>query len=76
MAIAHKIIIAAYHMLSTGESYKELGDGYLDQRVKTRITNNLVRRLERMGYQVTLQAPPMPTAPSPTAKDSPTQEAA
>jgi transposase len=54
MAIAHKILIAAYHVLSTGADYKDLGDGYLDHLDKTKVASQLVRRLNRLGYQVTL----------------------
>ena len=55
MAIGHKILVAAYHMLSTGTSYKDLGASYLDGLDPRRVTRNLVRRLERLGYGVTLQ---------------------
>jgi transposase len=54
MAIAHKILIAAYHLLSTGGPYRELGATYLDGLEKRRTTRNLVRRLERLGYDVTI----------------------
>lgn len=54
MAIGHKILIAAYHMLSTSMPYKDLGATYLDGLEKRRTTRNLVRRLERLGYEVTL----------------------
>jgi transposase len=54
MAIGHKILIAAYHMLSTRSEYKDLGATYLDGLEKRRITGNLVRRLERLGYEVTI----------------------
>ena len=54
VAIAHKIIVAAYHMLKTGASYKELGETYLDRIDQGRVAKNLVRRLERLGYQVSI----------------------
>jgi hypothetical protein len=54
MAIGHKILIAAYHMLATGMSYRDLGATYLDGLETRRTTRNLVRRLERLGYEVTL----------------------
>jgi transposase len=54
--VAHKISIATYHILSTGKPYRELGGDYLDQRAQRRTKQNLVRRLERMGYDVTLTA--------------------
>ncbi len=55
MAIAHKILIVVYHMLSTGASYKDLGEAYLDQLSRDRVTANLVRRLQRLGYHVEIQ---------------------
>jgi hypothetical protein len=53
-AIAHKILVAIYHMLSQQVSYNDLGDLYLDKLNKNHLTRNLVHRLERLGYQVTL----------------------
>lgn len=54
VAIAHKILKAAYVMLSTGADYKDLGAAYLDSIDTQRVTVNLVRRLERLGYNVAL----------------------
>ena len=42
-------------MLSGDVSYHDLGDLYLDKLNKHHLTRNLVRRLERLGYCVTLQ---------------------
>lgn len=55
IAIAHKILIAAYQILC-GNPYRDLGDAYLDRLSRHRVTNQLVRRLERMGYDVQLVA--------------------
>ena len=55
VAIAHKILVAIYHMLSGEVPYHDLGDLYLDKLHKHHLTRNLVRRLERLGYCVTLQ---------------------
>jgi len=54
VAIAHKILVAIYHMLSQQVSYNDLGDLYLDKLNKNHLTRNLVHRLERLGYVVTL----------------------
>lgn len=54
VAVAHKIIVAAYHMLKTNTGYKELGESYLDRLDEGRVAKNLVRRLERLGYKVDL----------------------
>ena len=55
VAVAHKILVAIYHMLSHQVSYNELGDAYLDKHNKHQLTRNLVQRLERLGYSVTLE---------------------
>lgn len=52
MAIAHKILIATYHVLSTGTPYRELGELYLDRRNRRTVASNLVHRLKRLGYTV------------------------
>src|SRR6516164_6169603 len=54
VAIAHKILVSIYHMLSHNASYNDLGDLYLDKFNKSHLTRNLVRRLERLGFSVTL----------------------
>ncbi|HEY3216700.1 MAG TPA: IS110 family transposase [Candidatus Eisenbacteria bacterium] len=54
LAIAHKILVAAYHMLSTGADYRDLGESYLDRVRQHVVANHLVRRLQRLGYDVQL----------------------
>ena len=50
MAIAHKILVAAYHMLANGSDYRDLGEAYLDRIGRRAATHSLVRRLERLGF--------------------------
>jgi transposase len=54
MAIAHESVIAAFHMLATGEAFRDLGETYLDQVARKRSTTKLVQRLSNLGYEVTL----------------------
>jgi transposase len=54
VAIAHKILVAAYHMLARRVDYRDLGEAYLDQIDQTRTAANLKRRLERLGYVVSI----------------------
>ncbi|HZY04760.1 MAG TPA: IS110 family transposase [Anaeromyxobacteraceae bacterium] len=54
MAVAHKLLIAVYHVLLTGE-YRDLGPTYLDSIHKRRTTRTLVRRLELLGFEVNLK---------------------
>jgi transposase len=55
IAIAHKILISAYQMLRTTTVFRELGPTYLDTRDKERVATNLVRRLEALGFTVTIE---------------------
>jgi transposase len=55
LAIAHKILVCAYHMLAQRVPYRELGEAYLDRRREKRTVANLTRRLERLGYHVSLE---------------------
>jgi transposase len=55
LAIAHKILIAAYHMLRNDCPYKDLGLAYLDTLSVTVVKATLVKRLERLGYRVSLE---------------------
>jgi transposase len=54
VAIAHKLLIAVFHVLGQGATFKDLGETYLDAHRKDRTAKHLVRRLETLGYRVTL----------------------
>jgi len=55
LAIGHKLLVCAYHMLSTGTVYKDLGEHYQDKRDTQRATDRCVRRLEKLGFKVVLE---------------------
>ncbi len=58
IAVAHSILVIAYHMLKNGTSYYELGGDYFDKRNEQQVQQRLVKRLERLGYQVALAPKP------------------
>ena len=56
VAVAHAIIVAVWHMLSTGETYHDLGpDHFQKRRDPEQQAQRLVRQLADLGYQATLQ---------------------
>lgn len=55
VAVAHSILVMSYHMIKRKEPYKELGSTYFDKRDMVKVTNRLVGRLEKLGYEVSLQ---------------------
>jgi transposase len=55
-ALRHSILIAAYHILERGVPYQELGVDYFDQRRSLQQrTKRLVRQLQQLGHNVTLE---------------------
>lgn len=55
LAVAHSILIIAYHLLRDGTEYRELGGDYFDQRNQQYLQRNLVKRLEGLGFKVSLE---------------------
>jgi transposase len=53
-AVKHSILTAIWHMLSTGETYRDLGADFFTNRDPERQTRRLVKQLERLGHHVTL----------------------
>jgi hypothetical protein len=47
-------VVVIYHVLRTGRPYDELGMDYFDHLHAARIERHHVRRLEQLGYTVTL----------------------
>ena len=55
MAVAHSIVVSAFYMLCRHEPYRELGANYFDTRRQAHVVDQLTRRIERLGYRVTLE---------------------
>ncbi len=55
VAVAHTLLVIIYHVLTTGEVYRELGADYFDRRNKEALARRLVKRLATLGYTVTLE---------------------
>jgi hypothetical protein len=60
-AVGHSTLAAVWHMLRTGELYRDLGSDYFVRQNPDRITRRLVRRLEALGHTMLLQAPEVAT---------------
>ena len=54
-AVMHSMLVAYWHMFTTGETYRDLGGDYYARRDPTRQIKRLVAQLERLGHNVTLQ---------------------
>ena len=55
VAVGHAILVICWHLLSTGETYNDLGGDYFDKRrTSTAHQRRLVGQLEAMGLDVTI----------------------
>ena len=54
IAMAHTILVIAYHLLAHGTEYRELGGNYFDKLRPERLRQYYVRRLHQLGYEVQL----------------------
>ncbi|HSB79109.1 MAG TPA: IS110 family transposase [Candidatus Methylomirabilis sp.] len=60
VAVAHSMLVIAYHILKDGTTYRELGHDYFDRRDTARLQRRLITRLESLGLRVTVE--PFPQA--------------
>lgn len=60
VAVMHSILVIAYHLIQRNEPYRELGANYFDKQKPESTAQRLVKRLERLGFQVSLQATSLP----------------
>ena len=60
VAVAHSLLIAVYHILRDGVPYHDLGPQHFDRLHPTQLAQQLVKRLERLGHKVTLEAASAP----------------
>jgi transposase len=55
VAVAHSILVSAYHMLLRQQTYHDLGGNYFDERKKESLLSRLLYRLQKLGYTVQLE---------------------
>lgn len=55
VAVAHSILVTIYHMLKTGSAYQDLGSDHFQRDDRNRVQRSYVRRLERLGFKVTIE---------------------
>jgi len=60
VAVARTILQSTYHMISRGTPYQDLGENYYDQRNPQKLAQRLAKRIEKLGFKVSLQSIPAP----------------
>lgn len=60
IAVAHRILIALYHVLKEGKPFHDLGATYYDERHQTQLIKRTQRRFAQLGLKLTVE----PLAPA------------
>jgi len=55
IAIAHRILIALYHMLKQRKPFKDLGAIYYDERHQAQLIKRTERRFAQLGLKLTVE---------------------
>ncbi len=55
VAVSHTLLVIIYHMLRDNEEYRDLGPHFFETLDTTRQRDSAVRRLQALGYKVTLE---------------------
>ncbi len=55
MAVAHAMLRIAYYLLTRTEFHVDLGEDYFDKQKQQSIVNHSIKRLEKLGYEVTVK---------------------
>ena len=55
VALAHSILVTAYHMLKQKRHFLELGGDFFDVINRDKVRNRLVQRLTKLGFEVQLK---------------------
>jgi transposase len=55
VAVAHHLLITAYHVLASQTTYQEPGADYYDRGHTERVARRAVQTLQQQGYRVTLE---------------------
>ena len=67
MAVVHQLLTIIFHIVRDGTVYQELGAAHFALKNKSKVTDKLIERLQKLGYYVTLQQiqPPLVNACDP-----------
>lgn len=56
LAVAHTILVIVYHLLHRNTAYLDFGPNYFDERDRQATVRRAVKRIQSLGYTVTIQA--------------------
>ncbi len=71
VAVEHSMLVAIWHMLTTGNPYQDLGGGYFTRLDPERALRRALNKIQELGYTATLNPINRPSAkPTPRSRPS------
>jgi hypothetical protein len=64
VAVAHRLLRLIYSLIATGEHYHEPGGDFFDRQHPERTAKRLSRRLQNIGFDVTIRRRPIDPVPA------------
>lgn len=64
LAVAHSMVVIGFYLIKYDKQYKELGANFFDERHREHTKCRAVKRLNALGFKVTLEQMPAEAAPS------------
>ena len=59
VAVAHSILVSAYHMIQRKEPYREAGGDYFEKQRPEATAKRLLKRLQQLGYDISRLEQPL-----------------
>jgi transposase len=56
VAVGHSLLVISHYVLKRRQAYYDLGSNYFEELHRQQLERNLVKRLENLGYKVSLEA--------------------
>lgn len=55
VAVGHSLLVTGFYLITRNKTYHDLGENYFDERDREQVKRRAVKRLEKLGFQVTLE---------------------
>ncbi|RIK52727.1 IS110 family transposase [candidate division KSB1 bacterium] len=55
VAVGHSLLTTGFYLITRNKTYSDLGENYFDERDREQVKRRAVRRLEKLGFQVSLK---------------------
>lgn len=59
VAVGHSLLVTGYYLITRHQTYADLGENYFDERDREQVKRRMVKRLEKLGFRVSVTPVPV-----------------